>query len=313
MQNKIDRRRLLQLVGLGAGVVFTSRLAGAAPRARALFERATAGDDGAAAKAAQEYFFLQLSDTHWGFKNPAINPEADQTLKQTIATIAKLERKPGFIVFTGDLTHTTDDPDERRRRMAEFKKIVGALEGTEIVYLPGEHDASLDKGKAFGEHFGELHFSFERDKTHFVALDNVSDPGASVGDAQLAWLEADLAKVDADMPVVVFAHRPLFDLYPDWDWSTRDGAKVVAALSKRRNVTVFYGHIHQENHHVTGAIEHHSAKSLMFPMPAPGSVPKKAPIPWDPAHPDQGLGFRRVTPRAAEAGRRILELEVGRS
>jgi hypothetical protein len=80
------------------------------------------------------------------------------------------------------------------------------------------------------------------------------------------------------MPVVVFAHRPLFDLYPDWDWSTRDGAKVVALLSKRRNVTVFYGHIHQENHHVTGAIEHHSAKSLMFPLPAPGSVPRVAPV-----------------------------------
>ncbi len=196
--------------------------------------------------------------------------------------------------------------------MGEFQEIVGKLEGTEIIFLPGEHDASLDKGKAFVEHFGAMHRSFDRERIHFVALDNVSDPGAIVGDEQIAWLKDDLAKVDAEMPVVVFTHRPLFDLYPDWDWSTRDGKKVVDVLSAHKNVTVFYGHIHQENHYMTGAIAHHSAKSLIFPMPAPGSVPKKAPIPWDPAAPDKGLGFRRVTPRADDAAKRIVELEVGR-
>jgi hypothetical protein len=305
MQEMIDRRRLLQLLGIGAGVVFTSRLAGAAPRPLRFL-------DGDAARATDEFFFLQLSDSHWGFKGPAVNPEADRTLKQAVATVQKLGAKPGFVVFTGDLTHTTDDPDERRKRMGEFREIVRGLDGTELVYLPGEHDASLDRGKAYVEHFGPLYRSFERDRIHYVALDNVSDPGAIVGDKQIEWLKDDLAKVDAEMPVVVFAHRPLFDLYPDWDWSTRDGKKVVDVLSAHRNVTVFYGHIHQENHTMTGAIAHHSAKSLIFPMPAPGSVPKKAPIPWDAAAPDRGLGFRRVTPRADDAAKRIVELEVGR-
>ncbi len=302
MELSTDRRSLLQLAGLGVGVVFASRLARGDSQA--------AASDANRGAAKKDFFFLQLSDTHWGFKGPTVNPEADQTLKKAVATINALDVAPDFIVFTGDLTHTTDDGDERRKRMNEFKAIAGALKKTEIVYLPGEHDASLDKGKAFVENFGELHHSFDRGDLHFVALDNVSDPSASVGDEQIEWLKSDLAKVDVDRPVIVFAHRPLFDLYPDWDWSTRDGAKVVDVLAKRKNVTVFYGHIHQENHHTTGAIEHHSAKSLIFPLPAPGSVPKKAPIPWDSANPNRGLGFRRVEPRATDAAKRVVEFDV---
>jgi len=50
---------------------------------------------------------------------------------------------------------------------------------------------------------------------------------------------------------------------------------------------------------MTGRIAHHSAKSLIFPLPAPGSVPKRAPVPWDPTHPNQGLGYRGVGAVAA--------------
>jgi 3',5'-cyclic AMP phosphodiesterase CpdA len=155
-----------------------------------------------------------------------------------------------------------------------------------------------------------MHYSFDHKGIHFIALDNVSDPGASVGDEQIDWLKSDLAKVEREAPIVVLTHRPLFDLYPQWDWSTRDGAKVVDELQKHENVTVFYGHIHQENHHTTGRIEHHSAKSLVFPLPAPGSVPKKAPVAWDAEHPSRGLGYRRVAPKTADIAKRVAELDV---
>ncbi len=213
-------------------------------------------------------------------------------------------------MFTGDLTHTTDDEGERRKRMTEFRDIVGGLKGLDLKFIPGEHDASLDKGKAFTELFGPTHGAFDHKGIHFLMLDNVSDAGAIVGDEQIGWLQSDLAKVDKETPIVVFAHRPLFDLAPQWDWATRDGAKVVDALSSHQNVTVFYGHIHQENHHTTGKIEHHSARSLMFPLPAPMSVPKKAPVAWNPEKPFQGIGYRRVEPRAADAAQRVVELDV---
>src|SRR5438477_32963 len=86
----------------------------------------------------------------------------------------------------------------------------------------------------------------------------------------------------------------VFPLYPQWDWATKDGEQAIAILMPHHNVTVFYGHIHQEHHFKTGHIEHHSAKSLIFPLPAPGSQAKRAPIAWDPAQPYRGLGFREV-------------------
>jgi 3',5'-cyclic AMP phosphodiesterase CpdA len=234
-----------------------------------------------------------LSDTHWGFEGPP-NPDAKGTLPKAIAAVNALAQPPDFVIFTGDLTHTTDDPRERRKRMAEFRDIAGALKIKTVRFIPGEHDASLDNGKAFREFFGATNYTFEHKGVHFIVLDNVSDPGAQLGDEQLAWLADDLRKQPADARIVVFAHRPLFDLYPQWDWATRDGAKAVELLVPHADVTVFYGHIHQEHHQMTGHIAHHSAKSLIFPLPIAGSQPKRTPLPWDPAQPYRGLGWREI-------------------
>jgi hypothetical protein len=296
MSTNVRRRDILKLLSVG-GVVFASGLglAGCA-------ESAAAGavPSGAplpplplAPVRQEDFFFLQLSDTHWGFQG-APNPEAELTLKQTVAAINAVETKPDFIVFTGDLTHTTDDSKDRRARLAQFKEIVSELKVKTVRFLPGEHDASLDRGEAFVEAFGQTHYSFDHKGVHFVALDNVSEASGLIGDAQIEWLERDLAALPREAPIVILTHRPLFDLYPQWDWTTKDGARAIEVLAKRPNVTVFYGHIHQEHHQMTGAIAHHSARSLIFPMPAPGAAPKRAPLPWDPNSSDHGLGPRAV-------------------
>ena len=131
----------------------------------------------------------------------------------------------------------------------------------------------------------------------------MSTPNGSLGSEQLTWLERDLANVLPEIPVVVFAHRPLFELYPSWDWTTVDGAQALTILQARKHVTVFYGHIHQEHHTTTGAIAHHAARSLIFPLPGPGSVPRKAPLAWNPSSSDHGLGYREVGPIDGSAAR----------
>ncbi len=297
MGRPIDRREFLQLAGLG-GAVFASGLAGCA---------------GLGASRQDDFYFVQLSDTHWGFKGPALNPDAEGTLHKAVAAVNALAVEPDFIVFTGDLTHTTDDPKERRRRLAEFRDIVGALRNKNVRFMPGEHDASLDNGQAWKELFGPSYYSFDHKGVHFIAIDNVSDASARIGEAQLAWIRADLAKKDRDAPIVVLAHRPLFDLMPQWDWATRDGAQALELLMPYRNVTVFYGHIHQEHHQMTGHIAHHSAKSLIFPLVAPGSKPKREPVPWDPAQPYRGLGFREVDAEVETAAYRITEYPVAKA
>jgi hypothetical protein len=294
MTQNIDRRDFLKLAGLG-GAVFASGLAGCAGMATAKQE---------------DFYFVQLSDTHWGFKGPALNPDAGGTLQKAVAAVNALKVQPDFIVFTGDLTHTTDDPKERRRRLAEFKDIVSKLDNRNVRFMAGEHDASLDNGQAWKELFGASYYSFDHKGVHFIALDNVSDPAAKIGEAQLAWLKADLDKQAKDAPIVVLTHRPLFDLMPQWDWATKDGAQAVALLMPYRHVTVFYGHIHQEHHHMTGHIAHHSAKSLIFPLVAPGSRPKREAIPWDPAQPYRGLGFRGIEAELKKAEYEIVEYPV---
>ena len=247
-----------------------------------------------------------------GYQGPA-NPDSAVTLRKAVATVNALPTPPEFIVFTGDLTHTTDDPVERRRRLAEFKSIVADLKVKTVRFMPGEHDASLDRGAAYQEQFGETFYAFDHKGVHFIAIDNVSDPGAKIGEEQLAWLRGDLAKLDKQTPIVVLAHRPLFDLAPKWDWATRDGAQALDLLMPYANVTVFYGHIHQEHHQMTGHIAHHSAKSLIFALPAPGSQPNRTPLPWDSGVPYKGLGFREI--EAEDTGRalKVTEFPVVRA
>ena len=295
----MDRRDFLNLTTIGAGAVLASALPGCA-------NMATGG-----VGSANDFYFVQLSDTHWGYKGPD-NPESANTLRKAVATVNALPKQPDFIMFTGDLTHTTDDPVERRRRLTEFKQIVSDLKVKTVRFMPGEHDASLDRGVAYREFFGDPNYSFDHRGIHFVVVDNVSDPGSKIGDEQLAWLSADLAKLDKAAPLVVFTHRPLFDLAPKWDWATRDGAKAVEMLMPFKNATVFYGHIHQEHHHMTGHIAHHSAKSLVFALPVAGSQEKRSPIAWDASAPFKGLGFRGVDAVVKEASYKVTEFPVVR-
>ena len=290
-----NRRDFLKLAGLGgvvlvAGCASTTSMNGAAPE----------GD----------FYFVQLSDLHWGFEGAEINPDSRGTLIKAIAAVNALSPQPDFVVFTGDLTHTTNDPRERRRRMAEVRELIGTLNVKNVRFMPGEHDASLDNGKAFQEFFGRTHYSFDHKGVHFVTVDNVSDPTAAIGDEQLEWLRADLAAQAKDARIVIFTHRPLFDLYPQWDWATRDGSRAIEILQTRDNVTVFYGHIHQENHFMTGSIAHHSAKGLMFALPVARSQPKRLPIPWDPSAPYKGLGYREVEAERAPVKYDINEFPV---
>jgi hypothetical protein len=291
----VERRDLLKLLAVGGLVSASGLVACAATPSTSAPAAAPPSPTPAPLPhpVTRDFWFLQLTDTHWGYTGPA-NPEASHTLVDAVRTINASPLEPDFVVFTGDLTHTTEDASERRRRLREFERIVADLKVKTRYYLPGEHDAAPDGGEAFREVFGETHGAFDHEGVHFVRLDNVS-AGSSIGDAQLEWLAHDLAPLPRDTPLVLLAHRPLFDLFPSWDWATRDGARVLELVQGFAAVSVFYGHIHQD-HHVTtkGGVQHHAARSLVFPLPAPGSVPKKAPLPWDADARDHGLGYRSI-------------------
>ena len=59
---------------------------------------------------------MQLTDVHWGYGNPKVNLDTRGTFTKALAAVNALEQKPDFVMFTGDLTQTTDDPKVRRQR-----------------------------------------------------------------------------------------------------------------------------------------------------------------------------------------------------
>src|SRR5258705_3556013 len=119
----VNRRDFLRIAGFG-GVVFASGLARGA-------DAYQAGE--------QEFFFVQLSDTHWGFQGAA-NPDALGTLPKAVAAVNALDPQPDFIVITGDLSHTTHHPAELRKRLAGFKEINSGLHTLDVRLTPLVHD-----------------------------------------------------------------------------------------------------------------------------------------------------------------------------
>jgi Calcineurin-like phosphoesterase len=289
----VDRRKFLRIAGtsLAAGALY--RVAAPALGEGGRLMNALARKNG---EKPTPFTFAQFSDTHVGFDGPP-DPLGTKAFERAVETVNALPETPDLILFTGDLTHDSEKPGEHAARMARFKEIASGLKAPLVRCVPGEHDAALDGGTLFRENFGETHYAFDHRGVHFIGLDNVSLGKPLVGPEQLAWLRKDLSRFPPSTPIVVFTHRPLFDLRPDWEWFTSDGDQVMNALAPYENVTVLYGHIHREHAHEDEHASHYASRSLIFAFPDPeAGVPKK-PLPFDASRPFQNLGLRRITQR----------------
>ena len=218
--------------------------------------------------------FVQISDSHIGF-NKAANPDVTATLREAIAKVNALPTPPSFVLHTGDLTQLSKP--EEFDTLAESLK---SLKTDHIFYVPGEHDVLNDNGEMFHERFGkgtqgDGWYSFDQKGVHFIGLVNVLNLKAGglgcLGTDQLEWLEKDVAKLKSSTPIVVFAHIPLWSVYPEWGWGTDDSAQALSYLKRFGSVTVLNGHIHQTMQKVEGNITFHTACSTAFPQPAPGT------------------------------------------
>jgi len=307
MKAKFDRRSFLRVAGtsFGIGALYSvfpalTRSAGAEGIVRTLAELN--------GEAPAPFSFVQLSDSHVGFNGPP-DPLGTKAFESAVATINGLKNRPDLVIVTGDLTHDADSPDEHAKRFKLFKEISGKIGGAQVKVVPGENDAALDGGDMFREFMGPTHYSFDHRGVHFVALDNVSAGRPAVGAEQLAWMKSDLARFPKTAPIIVFTHRPLFDLKPEWEWFTSDGDDVMNALAPYENVTVLYGHIHRENFHQAGTTKMYAARSLIFAFPDPAMQVKK-PMPFDKAQPFKNLGLRRVNGNANGSDLQIEEVEL---
>jgi 3',5'-cyclic-AMP phosphodiesterase len=285
------RRRLLSCMMWGsAGILWT--VTGGVPRALNLTAEALAATPSAPAG----FSFVQISDTHIGF-HVAPNPDPGATLRLALAQIGAGTR-PALMLHTGDVSHLS--------KPEEFDTAAELLKGANLdtYFVPGEHDVLNDNGKGFFDRFGRAKgtggwYSFDQGGVHFVGLVNVLDLRAGglgyLGPEQIEWLGNDLKGRSASTPIVVFAHMPLWSVYPEWGWGTDDAEPAIAQLKRFGSVTVLNGHIHQVIQKVEGNVTFHTARSTAFPQAAPGT-PGASPGPLK--VPDEQLksllGVRRI-------------------
>jgi 3',5'-cyclic-AMP phosphodiesterase len=278
-ENQLERRRFLKCMAwAGTGIIWTMN-------GGLLSSSALAG----AGKQKGSFSFAQISDSHIGFnKDP--NHEVTKTFQEAVDKINQLEEQPAFIIHTGDISHLS-----RPEEFDTAAQVLKGLKSGRVYYVPGEHDVFTDDGKLYLERFGrgtqrQGWQSFDYDGVHFIGLINVlnlkqgSGTGlggngfGQLGQEQLAWLEKDVKSLSSSTPIVVFAHIPLWTIYPDWGWGTDDSAQAFAHLKRFGSVTVLNGHIHQVMKKVEGNVTFHTAFSTAYPQPAPGTAPAPGPI-----------------------------------
>lgn len=299
---EIDRRGLLKCgAWAGAGVLWTVRGGIAAS--------SLLGAEVSAA-VTRDLSFVQISDSHIGFHRPE-NPDVAATLRQTIAKIRALPRQPDFVVHTGDITHlsTPQQFDDAQQILSDLR--------APIHFVPGEHDTQ-DPGNGreflnrFGAHTrGDGWYSFDQAGVHFMALVNVVhlNPGGfgGLGPEQIAWIRDDVAHLRSSTPIVVFAHMPMWSLYPQWGWGTQDADAALEPLRRFGSVTVLNGHVHQIQQHVEGNIRFHTAHPTAYPQPAPGSAPSPGPMLVSAEQLPSFLGLRRLAVRRGAGPLAITE------
>jgi Icc protein len=265
----VDRRGFLRCMAwAGSGLVWS--FAGGVPVSHA-FGRAPRR------MKSSDFSFVQISDSHLGFSKAA-NPDVTATLQAALAKIDAVATAPDFLIHTGDLTHSS-----KAEEFDALSQIIGTKR--QAFYVPGEHDTSVDDGRMYLERYGKGTkgsgwYSFDHKGVHFIGLVNVVqlEGMGRLGAEQLAWLKQDVFALKSSMPIVVFAHIPLWAIYPDWGWGTADSEQALALLKRFGSVTVLNGHIHQVMQKVEGNVSFHTAMSTAFPQPAPGAAGSPGPM-----------------------------------
>ena len=228
-----------------------------------------------------DFSFVQISDSHMGFNKPA-NQDVIATLQAAVDKINGLAKPPEFLLHTGDISHLS-----KPEQFDNVDQILKSASAKEVFFVPGEHDVLDDNGKQYLERYGKTAqgagwYSFDKHGVHFMGLVNVMNLKAgglgSLGGEQLEWIEKDVKHLKHSTPIVVFAHIPLWTVYPDWGWGTEDSAQALAYLKKFGSVTVLNGHIHQTMQKVEGKVTFHTAMSTAFPQPQPGKAASPGPM-----------------------------------
>lgn len=166
------------------------------------------------ARAAEPFFFIQLSDPQFGmFTENASFAQETVNFEFAAATVNRL--KPAFVIITGDLVNKPGDNDQ----IGEYRRILSKIDKSIPVYdVAGNHDVenvpTPESIAAYTNRFGPDFYTFRHGGFVGIVLNSsvIHSPQKAMAhlEAQERWLVAELEKARAEKAkhIVVFQHHP---------------------------------------------------------------------------------------------------------
>jgi 3',5'-cyclic AMP phosphodiesterase CpdA len=254
------------------------------------------GDPAAAADSTTALRFVQISDSHLGFKGPA-NLDVAATFGAAINQVNSLGFEPDFVMHSGDITHLT-----LASEFGQAKEMMADIKTPRVFTVPGEHDTINDRGRMYRQFFGagtlgDGWFSFDTAGVHFISLVNTTslDALGYLGQDQLDFVRRDVAGLSSETAIVLFSHIPLYAMYPQWGWGTSDAVTLLGMLRRFGSVTALNGHVHQVFTKTEGNVTFYSAAPTCYPLPEPGQAPAPLPVTLPAGELTSALGIRTVS------------------
>ncbi|MCB1278304.1 metallophosphoesterase [Prosthecobacter sp.] len=214
------------------------------------------GQVGASAAEVDENLIAILNDTHIGVQHPE-SASIPTNLRNTIAWLLALPKRPAAVVINGDLALKDGKPGDYEH----FAKLIAPLReaGVSVHLTMGNHDdravfyevlKSEKPGSPAVEskHVGVVNLA----GANLFLLDSLKETMVTqglLGDAQVTWLTK-LLDQHADKPALVFAHHnPRLGGDPlHFPGGLEDSEALWKELAARKHVKAYiHGHIHHRN------------------------------------------------------------------
>ncbi len=182
----------------------------------------------------------------------------EQTVPDVRGTVGALGDRPVVGVACGDIMY------DNLALYPDYERGVERM-GVPFFQVVGNHDLDFDgrtdeaSSETFSRHFGPRYYSFDRGAVHYVVLDDVFWHGAGyigyLDDDQVAWLAADLARIEPGRAVVVAQHIPALGTGHVRRGESRPGLSVSVAnrdvlyrLLEPFQAHILVGHTHEHDH-----------------------------------------------------------------
>ena len=218
----------------------------------------------------ERHAFLVLADPQTQDAHEMARLHAE-TVPDVQATVQELGGRC-FGVGCGDIMY------DELALFPDYERAVAAM-GIPFAQVVGNHDLDFagrtdeDSIATFNRFFGPGRYAFNVGRIHYVVLDDVFWHGAGyfgyLDAEQLAWLQADLARVEPGSPVFVFLHIPVFSSNHQREGEKSPGISVSVTnrealyrLLEPYRARIFSGHMHETEHVFEGGVHEHTVGAV---------------------------------------------------